>query len=112
MSGSRAAGGPTSSAIALSLPRMQRSSCRTHPSPVAAAAVALSTGDHLDCQCGGLGSHSPSLARGGRGAMALEADRGADNLIRQVQRVLGKASPAAAFASLLYGRKGLDGLEQ
>ena len=44
--------------------------------------------------------------------MALEADRGADGLIRQVQKVLGKASQAAAFASLLYGRKGLDGLEQ
>jgi glutamate dehydrogenase len=44
--------------------------------------------------------------------MALEAERGADALIRQVQKVLGKASQAAAFASLLYGRKGLDGLEQ
>ena len=28
--------------------------------------------------------------------MALEAERGADALIRQVQKVLGKASPAAA----------------
>ena len=44
--------------------------------------------------------------------MALEAEEAADGLIRQVQKVLGKASPAAAFASLLYGRKGLDGLEQ
>ena len=44
--------------------------------------------------------------------MALEAERGGDALIRQVQKVLGKASPAAAFASLLYGRKGLDGLEE
>ena len=45
------------------------------------------------------------LATGGS-AMALEADRGADGLIRQVQKVLGKASPAAAFAPLLYGRNG------
>ena len=44
--------------------------------------------------------------------MALEAERGADDLVRQVQKVLGKTSQAAAFASLLYGRKGLDGLEQ
>ena len=44
--------------------------------------------------------------------MALEAERGADALIRQVQKVLGKASQAATFAALLYGRKGLDGLEE
>ena len=44
--------------------------------------------------------------------MALEADKGADSVIRQVQKALGKGSQAAAFAPLLYGRKGLDGLEQ
>jgi glutamate dehydrogenase len=44
--------------------------------------------------------------------MALEAERGGDALIRQVQKVLGKASQAAQFAALLYGRKGLDGLEE
>src|SRR5262245_25163684 len=42
--------------------------------------------------------------------MALEAERGADGLIRHVQKVLGKSSQAAGFASLLYGRKGLAGL--
>ena len=43
--------------------------------------------------------------------MALETARGTDGLIRQVQKALGKGSQAATFASLLYGRKGLDGLE-
>ena len=44
--------------------------------------------------------------------MTLEADRRADGLIQQVQKMLGKASRAAAFAPLLYGRKSLDGLER
>ena len=43
--------------------------------------------------------------------MALEADSGTDGLIRQVQKALGKGSQAASFVPLLYGRKGLDGLQ-
>ena len=43
--------------------------------------------------------------------MALDAETAADGLIRKVQRALGKGSPAALLASLLYARDGLSGLE-
>jgi glutamate dehydrogenase len=43
--------------------------------------------------------------------MALRAQAAENGIIRQVQKALGKGSQAAALASLLYGRKGLDGLE-
>ena len=43
--------------------------------------------------------------------MAVGTQTPSSDLIGQVQKVLGKGSPAAAFAQLLYARKGLDGLE-
>jgi glutamate dehydrogenase len=43
--------------------------------------------------------------------MALGADRGADGLIWQVQKALGRSSQAVSFVPLLYGRRGLHTLE-
>src|ERR1700716_1501072 len=43
--------------------------------------------------------------------MALDAETAAGGLIRKVQKALGKGSPAAILAPLLYARDGLSGLE-
>ena len=43
--------------------------------------------------------------------MALDAETAAGGLIRKVQKALGKGSPAALLAPLLYARDGLSGLE-
>jgi len=44
--------------------------------------------------------------------MAVGTQRSASGLVGQVERLLGKSSPAAALLPLLYPRKGLDRLEQ
>ena len=54
---------------------------------------------------------APACAPTREDCMALELEKAAGGLIRRVQKALGRGSAGASFAALLYGRKGIDGLE-